>query len=211
MFLLSPSSTLVIMLFLGAGIHSLPFYLKNFINPEAPEDNGMMDKRSFNPYPFFLRRFVYLEALKDQAVMDTPILTPHSNEYTYVLDFDKIRAGSPWTQYRSLIPHTTTRVFWRSRAGIQEDISMVGKRAAFIHSYGFNFGLRGQGSIQKMPSTSYNPYDDKRWYLRFLRTIHPNNKEYSVATHLAKNSRKSPTILGSRVFYGRGGVSYGRV
>ena len=122
-----------------------------------------MVKRSFNPFPFFLRRFVYLEDLQDKALMDTAISTPHSNENAYVLDFDKIREGSPRTQNRSLIPDTTSRGFWRSRAKLQEDISMVGKRARHTHAYGFNFGLLGHGSINRMPNTSYNPYANKRW------------------------------------------------
>ena len=50
MFHLSPSFTLVVMMFLGAAIHPSPLFLKSFIDPEASEETEMMDKRSYNPF-----------------------------------------------------------------------------------------------------------------------------------------------------------------
>ena len=50
MFHLSPSFTLVLILFLGAASHSSPLFPRSFIDPEASEENEMIDKRSYNPF-----------------------------------------------------------------------------------------------------------------------------------------------------------------
>ena len=52
MFIISPSFTLVLVLFLGTAIDSSLLFLLNFINPEAPTQNGMMETRSYFPFPF---------------------------------------------------------------------------------------------------------------------------------------------------------------
>ena len=188
MFLLSPSFTLVFILFLGAEIHSSPLFPRSFTNPEASEENGMMEKRSSNPFSFFLRSFVDLEALKKLAARqrDTIILTPHPNAYAYGFNFGKIRGGFPQTQKRN-----------------------------YGFAYGSNFGRLGQRPIKRILKKSYipnspifwNPKGVKGW---FYRTIHPTNKANPVAKKPAENPRKSPTSSGFRLSYGRGGVSYGR-
>ena len=67
MLLISPSFTLVLMIFLGATIESSPLLPRSFIGPEELVENGMMNKRSSNPFSFVLRSFVALEALKEQG------------------------------------------------------------------------------------------------------------------------------------------------
>ena len=51
MFLLCPSFTLVLILFLGAAINSSPIFLRSFIDPKAPEENKILDKRSYYTFP----------------------------------------------------------------------------------------------------------------------------------------------------------------
>ena len=50
MFLLSPHFTLFLMMSLGAAIDLSPLFLRSFIGHEALVENGMMDKRSSNPF-----------------------------------------------------------------------------------------------------------------------------------------------------------------
>ena len=216
MFLLSPPFTLFLMMSLGAAIDLSPLFLRSFIGHEALVENGMMDKRSSNPFSFFLRSLVDLEALKELAARprDKLILTPHPNAYAYGFNFGKIRGGFPRTQKRS--HYATTRGNWGSTARTQENISMMDKIGAFPYgfAYGFNFGRLGQKS-KTMLKRSYipnspifwNPKGVKGW---FFRQIHPTNEENPVAKNLAESPRKSPTSAGFRLSYGRGGVSYGR-
>ena len=188
MFLLSPSFTLVFILFLGEEIYSSPLFHKSFINPEASEEIGMMEKRSSNPFSFFLKSFVDLEALKKLAARqrDPLILTPHPNAYAYGFNFGKIRGGFQPTQKRN-----------------------------YGFAYGFNFGRLGQTPIMKILKKSYIPnspifWNPKRVKGWFYRSIHPTNKANPVPKKPAENPRRSNTSAGFRFSYGRSGVSYGR-
>ena len=90
MSLLSPSLTLVLILILGAAIHSSPLFPRSFINLEAPEGIRMMDKRSYNTFP--------------------------NVHLAYGFDFSKIRGK---TAYIPIYPYIPQKDWgkWRSRAG----------------------------------------------------------------------------------------------
>ena len=89
MSLLSPSFTLVLILFLGEAIHSSPIFLRSFVDPEAPEENEIMDKRSYYTFP---------------------------NVLAYGFNFGKIRGKTAISSKSSYISREDWRK-WKSRAG----------------------------------------------------------------------------------------------
>ena len=186
MSLLSPSFTLVLILFLGAAIDSSPFFLRGFIDAQAPENNGMVDKSIYNPFPSveaydskFGRNARSPYAPKQNWIKWSYISQPMEKlknlpnpEFTND-GFNIGTIAKTSTMNRSTRSYFTspTAGHWSPRAGSGKKL-MVGGSG----------GLAG-------------------W---FLRKSYGNKEDYSVAKDLVKNQKKSPANAGFGVSYGRG-------
>ena len=187
MFLLSPSFTLVLMMFLGAAINSSPLFSRSFIDPEASEKTEMMDKRSRNPL---------LNA--------------------YGFNFGKIRgrtaqnSRSPITLQRAFTPRQDWRK-WRSRSGPMKKWMLQTGLAANKNSNGLNIGRAGEVSTKNMSKRSYIPYTKASYWNPRGKGI--KNLRMGALIGLGgwflkksnqENRIKSPASAGFGVSYGRG-------
>ena len=190
MALFSPSFTLVLMMFLGTAIHSSPLFLRNFVDPEAPEDNGMMDKRSYNTFPIVL---------------------------AYGFNFGKIRGktekNSPY------IPQEDLKK-WRSRTGPMRKLMVQPGLKAKFYENGLKIGRGEvyTKKISKRTYNPYStagylsPRSMKQLMVGglggmggwFLRKSNPNDKQYPNDKDLAVNKTKTPASARFGMSYGRG-------
>ena len=175
-----PSFSLLLILFLGAAIRSSPIFLRTFIDPEAPEENVTMDKRSYNTFPNILAYGFNrgrtaksskgpIDLRENWIAMALPVkklmiqLFMQAKDYENGLNTEKI--GTNMSK-RVFNPYTTS-VYWNPRAG--------GVQKLMVGSMGALGGLGGLGG-----------------------------KEYPVAKDLAENKINSPARAGFGLSYGRG-------
>ena len=181
MFLLSPSFTLVLVLFLGAATHSSPLFLKSYIDPEAPEETGMMDKRGRNPL---------------------------TNAYGF--NFGKIRGRTDKSSKSPFTPRQDWRK-WRSRSGPMKKWMLQTGLAPNKNAYGLNIGRIREVSTKNMSKRSYIPYANAGYWnprgkgiknLRMGALIGLGG--WFLKKSNPENQIKSPASAGFGVSYGRG-------
>ena len=175
MSLLSPSFTLVLILFLGAAIHSLPHFLTSVVDPEAPEENGMMDKRSYNTFP---------------------------NVLAYGFNFGKIRGKTakssksiyiPQEDWRKWIQPVIEANYYENGLNIgtgEVDTKKMSKRSNNLYSTAGYWSPRGMKQLMVGGLGGMGGW--------LLRKSNPNDKD------LAMNKKKSPARGRFGVSYGRG-------
>ena len=183
--LVCPSFTLVLILFLGAAIHSSPLFLRSFVDTEAPEENGTVDKRSYNTFANVLANGFNFGKIRGK--------TEKSIKNFYIPRED-------WKKWKSLAVPMMKRMF---QPGLETN----------YFENGLNIGT-GEVYTKNMSKRSNNLYSTAGyWSPRgmkqlmvgglggmggwFLRKSNPNDKD------LAMNKIRSHAS-------GRFGVSYGR-